>query len=861
MLDRLAIPLKRFGAAWVRTCARRPAACLGLALALAAGSLAAADMRLTFETDATALIPADTDFLQTYERYKRLFPYDRRVNIVVIDAPGADQAADAQRALAGALSGRDRFFNAVRTPDDSAFMRRNGLLYLPVERLEAVSARLLAARPAIAVLARDPSLRGVAAVYRLAGENDPEAARALADFLADSAARARNGAPLAASWSSLLLGPEAAPARRLILVQGRLDGDEQAVGGDTSRVIRETARALGLTAENGYRVRLTGRGPLSAEEVDGLSADLQRAGLIALALVAVVMWLGFRSFRLIAIGIATLLTGLAWTAGFAAFAVGSLNLLSAVFAVLFIGLGIDFAIHFALRFREEAAFGDGAVRALSRTGGACLSTLGLCAATSAVGFLAFLPTDFRGLAELGLISAGGIVLAFLASFTVMPALLALGRVDSLPDDKGRALPGGAALARWIPRWRRAILMTGLGVAVLGALLTTRIAFDFNTLSLKDPDAESIATLRDLQEDGTLTPYSLSVVTDTPEAANAVAARLSVLPEVASARGPASLLPEEQSVKLAIIADMAASLWPALNPERTVTPLSDAERAEAAADLRALAAGGDGAAAARLASALDGLIGAPASAAVLADYEDRLTRYLPDLLTRLKTLLAAERVSLEDVPGAMKARYIGEGGHGRAVALPAEDLTDFRALRRFTEAVTALYPDAIGRPVLEAGVGDIVTRAFLQAIVGAAVIVFLLVWWMLASGRAALCVMAPLALSAVVLGGYSVLFDRPFNSTNVIVIPLILGLGVDNGVHFVMRLRDETSLGLLMRSSTPRAVLMSGATTIASFATLMLSDNRGVAGMGEFLTIGVVTVLGATCVLLPALFQRTGDASR
>nr|WP_246484232.1 MMPL family transporter [Marivibrio halodurans] len=740
-------------------------------------------------------------------------------------------------------------------------MRRNGLLYLSVERLEAVSGRLLAAQPAIAELARDPSLRGVAEVYLLAVQNDPEAARSLADFLAESAVRARDGAPPAASWSGLLLGPEAAPSRRLILVQGRLDGDEQAVGGDTSRVIREEARGLGLTAENGYRVRLTGRGPLSAEEVDGLTADLQRAGLISLALVAVVMWLGFRSFRLIAIGVATLLTGLAWTAGFAALAVGSLNLLSAVFAVLFIGLGIDFAIHFALRFREEAAFGDGAVRALSRTGGACLSALGLCAVTSAVGFLAFLPTDFRGLAELGLISAGGIVLAFLASFTVMPSLLALCRVASLPDDKGRDLPGGPALARWISRRRRAILLIGFALAVFGALLTTRIAFDFNTLSLKDPDAESIATLRDLQDDGTLTPYSLSVVTDTPEAANAVAARLAVLPEVASARGPASLLPEEQALKLAIVADMAASLWPALNPRRTMEALSDAGRAEAVAALRDVAASVGGAAPARLMSALDGLTDASSPAAALAEYEGRLTRHLPDLMTRLKAVLEARAVTLDDVPEAMKARYIGEAGHGRAVALPAEDLTDFRALRRFTEAVTALYPDAIGRPVLEAGVGDIVTRAFLQAILGAAATVFLLIWWVLASGRAALCVMAPLGLSVVVLGGYSVLFDRPFNSTNVIVVPLILGLGVDNGVHFVMRLRDETSLGLLMRSSTPRAVLMSGATTIASFATLILSDNRGIAGMGEFLTIGVVTVLGATCVLLPALLLRAGDASR
>ncbi len=864
MIDRLLPSFQLVASRWARLCADRPAAVLIVALGFAALGLLAAVTRLELEPDATALIPPDTPFLQDYERYKTIFPYDRRTNIVVIDAPGADQAAFAQESLQKALAQHGALFNAVRSPDSSAFMRRNGLLYLERAQLEDLADRLLTAQPAIATLARDPSLRGIAELYALARENQPETAERLADFLAETAGRTLDGAPHAASWSSLLMGEEVAPARRLLLVQGRLDGVEQEVGGDTSEVIREEVRALGLTEEAGYRVRLTGRGPLSAEEVDGMVADIERAGLLSLLLVALVLWLGFRSVRMIVIGVATLLIGLAWTAGYAAFAVDNLNLLSAVFSVLFIGLGIDFAIHFALRFREEAADAPGTERGIARAGGASVGTLGLCALTSAVGFLAFLPTDFRGLGELGLISAGGLIFAFLASFTVMPALLALLRTYRLPKEKGTRLPGGAGLARWIARRGTVIRWTALAAGLAAAVVASQISFDFNTLSLKDPNAESIRTLKDLQQDGTLTPYSLSIVTENAAAADAAAERLRALPEVADARGPMTLLPEGQQAKLDILRDLAASLWPALTPSNLKDPLDAAgrkaalQRLEELARAAAAAAADDddaeaGEAAARLADRLARLGAAPAER--LAAFEDRLTRHVPMLLQRLKQSLQAERVTLESVPADLRARYISEDGRGRAVALPAEDLTDFRALRRFTEAVTALYPDATGRPVLEAGVGDIVTDAFLQAVASAAVVVFLLVWMVLRDGRAALSVMAPLILSAVLIGAYSVIFGRPFNSTNVIVIPLILGLGVDNGVHFTMRWRAERSLDRLMRSSTPRATLLSGATTIASFATLMLSDNRGVAGMGEFLTVGVSAVLLTTCVVLPALLMR------
>lgn len=826
--------------------ARRPWTVLLIAALLAAGCALGAARWLTLNADAYALLPEDVPFLQNYNAYKERFTYDRRTNVAVIDAPSPELAETAQRQLRGrlaALDGGERF-NAVRAPGTDSFFERNGLYYLSDKELEAAVDRLAQIEPALSILARDPSLAGFADLLdaaRSVRDTDPtlaDAARRIVAEIGKAARETASGGPNTVSWAALALGPDTLPTRRLVLVQGRLDGKESEVGGDSSTEIRHAAEALGLTEENGYRVRLTGRGPLSAEEMDAAASDMMTASLLSLILVAAVLTVGLRSWKTILACLGTLAVGLAWTFGAATAAVGSLTLVSIVFSVLFIGLGIDFAIHVALRYREEAS-GDAATSARAAAAG-CARPLALCALTSAVGFLAFVPTRYEGLAQVGLIAAMGMGLAFLASFTVLPALLSLLNADR-SGYRPATLPGGQRFGGMLRRRRGPIAWCALALGAAAASLSLDMQMDFSSLSLKDPESESLQVLIDLQADGLYNPYALSVPLDDGAEAAVAVAKLGTLDSVAAVRTLSDHVPDGQDLKYAMIREAAIFLWPALNPLEVAEPDPPAEALVRLVDLS---------------GAFD--LEAQAALAALAprdapDLEGRLTAPLAVTLTRLREALNADpSITEDDLPESVRARYIAPDGGIRIQVLPKGDLRNHRALGAFIADVSAVYPQATGRAALEAGTGAIVSEAFLQAVVTAVAAIFVLLLAVLRSLREALLVLVPLAGAGALAAAFGVLAGVPFNLTNVIVIPLIFGLGVDNGIHVVGRWRETGDIVATMGSSTLRAVMLSGATTLASFATLTIAANAGIAGMGSLLALSMVLMLVATVIVLPAL---------
>ncbi len=842
--------------------ARNPLPVLAAAFLLACASLWLASQRLAIEPDVAALLPEDTGFLQDYAAYKRSFPYDRRTNIVVIDAPGADQAAWAQQALTEKLrSEYGALFNAIRAPGYDGFLSTHGLLYLDLPTLRKVVSEATRARPVLARLSAQPDLHGLADLIE-AGLTDTalEAGSApdlaiLLTFLADAADDLVAGRPNAVSWAGLMAGGELAPSRRLILAQGRLDGPEETVGVDTGSLIRKEALALGLTEENGFLVRLTGRGPLSAEETNAAISDVQLAGIISFAMLAIILWSGFRSFKVITAVLATVGIGLAWTMGFATIAVGQLNILSLVFAVLFIGLGVDFAIHGALRYLETA---PGTPPEQSATVATALGgpALGLCAITSAIGFLAFLPTDYRGLAELGVISAGGMILAYIASITVLPALLVLARTGS---QGARPLPGSAGIARLSDSKSNTRRVT-VGVALAGiglAVVASQTAFNFNTLALKDPRSDAISAFKDLQKDGVATAYSLSIAF--PDTASAAAARtaLEALPMVDKVHGPSDLVPDDQRAKLKLIDELAIQLWPAIRDAKAKPEFGGGEALNALnrlitlSELAAQKPDSLGDVGKRLAVSLSSLDGE----AQAIELDRRLTTGIPPLVQMMARIIEAQEITLSTLPEDEKGRYIAPSGRSRLKVLPTADLTDYKSLQIFVEAVSERHPNATGRPKLEYETGKIVVRAFLSAITLALVAISIVLFAVFRRVRDVFLVLTPLGLAGAATLAFSVLSGTPLNMASVVVLPLILGLGVDNGIHFVMRWREAGDVASVLKGSTTRAIVMSGLTTFASFGTLILAGNGAISSMGIMLTVGIASILISMIAILPLILSQ------
>ena len=865
--------LSRALVAWVDL-ARRFALWVTLfALALSGASLFYAAGNLGINTSTGDMISKDVPYRRGWEDFKRAFPQFADTIVVVVDGESADIAEDAAAALARRLEAEKGLFRNVYWPGGDPYLRQNGLLYLSRDELSTLTDRLADAQPLLAELITDNSLRGLMEVLtEAAGEiaKGTEAGGGLvrlfdamsATFEAETVGRPRN-----LGWREVMAGEaeDAGDRRRIIIVQAVERQGELLLGTGAIARIRALAGELGLVPAKGVRVRLTGTVPLDYEELLSAARGAANAAIISVFLVALLLFAGLRSPRLVLATLATLLMGLVWTAAFAALTVGHLNLISVGFAVLFVGLGVDFGIHFALRYREAIIGGADHASALREAAGGVGNALTLCAVAAAIGFFSFTGTDFVGLSELGVISGSSMFIALAANMTLMPAFLTL-----MPLKAPGPLGAGTLAAR-VPGWietqvrlkARMVLLGALALGIVAALVSSQVRFDFDPLHLKDPSSESVATFLELQRDDRTAGLSLSVLRASLAEAVALAARLEGLEAVDSTRTLADFVPEDQDEKLAIIDDMALLFAPMIEAGEPKPAPTDAERRAALTGFRA-ALGRLAKAPAnpslidsakRLAGAIEAF---EAKGSVeLKGIEDRLLGTLPARLERLRTSMMAQKITLEDLPATLKDRVLAIDGRYRVEIFPAEDVTENRALRRFVAAVKDVAPDATGGPVVILGAGDAVSGAMRRAVLTAFAAICILLLVVLRSFIDAALVLTPLVLAALLSVASAVALGLSFNFANIIVLPLLLSLGIASGIHLVMRTRFEAAGAKLTDTSTPRAVVFSALTTIGSFGTLALSAHRGTASMGALLTIAIFFTLLCTLIVLPALMAMVG----
>lgn len=822
---------------------------------------------VAIDTNTVDMLSAELPFRKADRAMAAAFPQGVDAIVVVIDADTPERAEAAGAALSEGFRARPDVFGPVFDPAGDPFFRRNGLLFLSTDQLAAVADQLTAAQPFIGSLAADPSVRGLFNVLALAIENLGAAgagavpiATALDGIAAAMEAEAA-GRPSPLSWQALMFGAEPDPQqlRRIIVLNPPLNFASLQPAAGAIAAIRALAADLGLDQQKDVRIRLTGDAALADEELKSADLDGITPMLISFGLVALLAFICFRGVKLSLATLATVLVGVVFTAAAAITLVGTLNLLSVAFFVLFIGLAVDFGIHYTLRYKEGLDLGLEHAPALGRAATGVGGALALSAVCAAIGFFAFLPTDYVGLAELGLIAGTGMAIALVLSLSLLPALLSLAPGKPRPEDAGEFQHNVLdRLRAWAERRPKPILAAAAVVAGIALTIAPRAHFDFDPLHLKDANAESVATLYDLMESGLNEAYAIGALAADLPAAEAVAERARALPEVAAARTLASFVPEAQDEKLGIIDGLALILEPSLRGD--VAPPPTPGEAFAALDrlrseLGKLAASGDPAAmaAGRLGAALDTLAAERSERSLLAGLNTALMSGLPRQLETLRTLLEARPAGLADLPQDLRARWITADGRARVAIYPSEKVAeDTQALNRFVAAVQTIAPDAIGAPVIIVEAGRAVEIAFLEAAGLAVVGIALLLVILLRNVRDIALVFAPLLLAALLTVAASAAFDMPFNFANVIVLPLLFGLGVAASLNLVIRERQEGEAGAMMGSCTPRAVVFSALTTVASFGTLALSAHPGIAGMGLLLAIAIGLTLASTVVVLPAL---------
>lgn len=870
-------------AAWLQGVTRLHWLVAAAVLGLAAGALWLAGEQLRIDTRTEALLDPDLPFQQTHARYQDAFPqYHDTIVAVVQGATPEQAAADAQR-LAAALAAESDHVQGVFRPRGGAFFEQNGLLYRSVDALEALADRLAEAQPLLARIQREPSLLGLFDTLTRAVGEDAELLGPIADPLAAAlGASAQGERPAPVSWQANLGGQALGAGDdtlALVVVQPVLDFSRINTGAGAvdaaRRIIAETPLA------EGTQVRLTGSIPLRVEELRNALSGAQLAGSLALVFVTLVLALALRAPSLIAVTLVVLGAGLALSAGAATLLVGRINLISIAFAVLYIGLGVNYAIHYLLRYREALGripAGQAARRrsAIVEAGQRLGGPLVLCTVTTAIGFFAFLPTAYAGVAELGLIAGTSMFITLAVTYTLLPALLAL-----LPAPRtvagGERAPG-RVLREWPWRHPRPVLVAAGVLGLSAALVATQVRFDDDPLNLRNPNAESVQTLRVLLEGRATDSRNLVALVADRARLERLGAELEALDTVARTVDLFDLVPAEQATKRAILSDIEFLLGPTLVGEPIRLAAADpAAVREAAQALRAELADDRDHAPAGLAVALEHWLAATAELAPqalaerVATLQQAVLGTLPLAYDRLIAALGAERVTLDTLPEGLRARFVAPDGTYLLQIEPAGDMTDPDARARFVASVQAVIPDVAGSPVRQLASGEAIVTSFQTALVAATGGIALVLLLVLRRLGLALRILVPLLLGGVLTLATLVLLGIPFNFANVIALPLLLGIGVDNGVHMAMRLREDAGSeragsersgpaeSAALHGSTARAILFGSLTTIVSFGNLALSPHLGTATLGVALALGMLWILLATFVVLPALIRpRPGD---
>ena len=858
--------LTRIVVSIVKACTRFAATTVLIALvfAIAAGFYTARHFEIN--TDINTLISPELDWRKRDIQFDDAFDRDRTI-LAVVEAPTPELTSSASAALHQKLAGDTKHFESIEPLGSGEFFEKNGLLFLPAADVARFTSQFESAAPLIEILAGDPSIRGLTGALETGlagikrGQVKLDGTARPFNLIAQTVEGVLNKGTATFSWRELTSEKPLTDSDRRAFIEFKpiLDFNALEPGKEATDAIRQAASDLNFARDYGARVRLTGPVPIANEEFATVADGAVVNGIGTVLVVLFILWMALHSVKIISAVFANLFIGLSVTTAVGLWMVGSLNLLSIAFAVLFVGLGVDFGIQFSVRYRSERFKSNDLQTALEKAAEYSAIPLSLAAMATAAGFLSFLPTDYKGVSELGQIAGVGMLVAFFSSITVLPSLLSLLNPPGEKESVGYAFL--APVDHFLEKHRVIIVVGTLLIAAAGLPLLYFLRFDFNPINLRNPHVESIATFLDLRKDPNTGANAINVMTHSEADAKKIEEKLSKLPEVLRVMSLDSFVPEDQPEKLKLIAQGARVLNPALNPESVDEPPSDAENVDAlkgtVESLRKTAgdAKGPGAVAARrLADALSRL--ADSNEATRNKTQAVFVAPLKVVLDQLKSALQAKPVSLKTLPADLVRGWKTKDGLMRVEAQPRGDSNDNDTLRKFAGAVLQAEPTAIGGPVSILKSGDTVVKAFIHAGLWALAVISFLLWLTLRRVTDVLLTLVPLLVAGAVTMEICVLIGMPLNFANIVALPLLLGVGVAFKIYYVTAWRAGRTN--LLQSSLTRAIFFSAMTTATAFGSLWLSSHPGTASMGKLLALSLVTTLAAVLLFQPALMGKPRD---
>jgi hopanoid biosynthesis associated RND transporter like protein HpnN len=850
---------------------RFPWVVVSLFILLSASSLQFTINNLGVNTNVAELLSPDLPFQKNRLKLEATFPKSADTLLLVVEASTPENTAITTQLLIERLN-KEPLFTSVYAPSSSDFFKRQAFLYLEPDELNNLSHDLTEAQPFVGHLAQNFSLKGLFSIINHAFKPKdtvlPMDINPLLTAINTSLEAQLLGNSHPVSWQRLILGKNSSleKNRRLILAKPLLDFNQIMPAEEAFLKAREISQEFEQSIDE-VSISITGEKALEHEELESVSQGAIFSGILSLTLVCITLYFALRSFKLLLITFTSLITGLILTAGFATISVGHLNLISIAFAVLYIGLGVDFAIHLCLRYRELIAEKQTNLNAIHGSIQSVGKSLILCAITTSIGFFAFIPTDYAGVSELGIISGAGMFIGLIVSLTLLPALLQVLPIKAIKQNKTKT-PRLDYLATLPFRFSTGIRVAVIFLILAGSYFIGQLTFDSNPVNLRDPNSESVTTFNRLLQSLDDSPFAVETLADDLTQAVQLAKKFESLDSVKQAITIRNFVPDNQEDKLIIVEDLDLILGsqlgafssPIEHQENHQALLSFKDNIETVLALKTPHF--DLVLLQKLHDNLDRFLAQTATTYSESEKELSLDLLglLPFSMDLLNSALAATEFEIDDIPTSISEHWVSHNSLYRILIQPQYNLMDQEKLISFVDDVQTIDDRVTGLAVADQSSGKAVVKAFIQAFVGAIVAITLLLWIMLGNLKETLLVIGPLLLAGLLTGAFNVILDNPFNFANIIALPLLMGMGVDSGIHIVHRLahRDESSDNLL-RTSTARGVFYSSVTTFCSFTSLAFSPHVGTASMGLLLAIGIALTLLTTLIVLPAFSpQKTNS---
>ena len=847
-----------------------PVTTLAIMLGLAAIACYLTATRLGYQTSRMDLLDPKSSYNRLWIEYIEEFG-DEDDAVVVVEGAGREQVVPVLEELSRSLAREDRLFHAVLHEVDLGKIRSKGLHYLSPDELADIDEFLSELGP---ILAGDWSSLNVSAMaggltrQLEASGGDPARAALARDKLhrlsgslgASFGQRGRYQSPWPEMPSSFAILSEL-NSDYLLTKQGQLGFVllRLARGEDSFSHCTEAADALReLIAQSQARhpdvkIGLTGLPIMENDEMRSSQTSMFWASLVSMVCVGVLFVAGFGGARHAMLANLILLVGMALAFGYATIVVGHLNILSVTFTVTLIGIGIDYGVYYVARYlqlRGENKDCETSLLETARTAGPAITT---GAITTAVAFFAAGLTSFKGVAELGIIAGGGLLLCAIAELVMLPASIWL--VDR--SGWGVRMPRPLGVHRWIaPLFAipRVTLIVSLIATAFISLGLGRLWYDNNLLNMQAQGLESVALERKLLSECNQSVWYALSMADSREELLARKQRFLKLGSVERTEEIVSLLPVDDEVKRPLIAQIQKRLSSLPERPSLITVDTPEVLGQSLGQVQSLLAQSrfDEKYVRQLEAVRDLLRRMPTTDcyAQLTRFQQEMAGDLCSRLHILKSIANPEPPTLTDLPASLVDRFVGQHGKHLLKIYGRGDIWDTAALRRFVNEVRSVDPHATGNPLQAHEASLEMRRSFQEAAIYSLLVIIGVLVLDFKNLHHALLAAMPLGIGVLQMFGLLGLLNIPLNPANLIALPLILGIGVDYGVHIVHEFRESRG-PYRMSPGTAVAVLVDALTTLVGFGSLMIASHQGLQSLGRVLTLGVTCCLFTSLIMLPA----------